>query len=663
MSKPSVIDYLNTEFRTFEELPFSPIDALVLSQFAMVRAEVVVPPTVDVDALKNVDAADAARYQAFDAVRSLFAPDRHIHFRDLLCAEYYDRLYVGLVPDKVRQLALALAASPRFRTMELVDVASLFDAQENIQFAGMAFVYRAPQPNPVETLPAAADALPASGSASGTLGAGEDAAAVDGIAVTGDFAFIAFRGTDVSFTGWRECFDMSYMDAIPAQKLAARYVDLIAGRLPRTLMVGGHSKGGNLALYAAARCMPEVRERIRQVYTFDAPGLKPGVLNDAEWSAIATMTSRYVPQDSFIGMLLEDPIPYRVVTSTGLGVGQHDPYTWVLRRTGAGAEASAETSATPETSGGKAADASDPVGKTAARDAGGDEAGDKAGDGKASCADASAAAPDAEASVYEIPDGEEIGGKTSDAEASDGSAPVAVPLSAGAGKAALAVTGDVEDAMAADAGADADVTATEQGGWDFVYQDDLTPNAKFSNATFADWLKRYDDKQTRTMVDAMFAAMDASGAEDFSEVITFSPKSFGMMRDAIANTPEDLRNTLIGGIGTLMECAARRAVDRPLDVDAQKETKEVPADLAGMLDGIRSAAGSVVADAAVAVTDATDALAANATAAVSDAANSLADAANSLSASFDRSTLERDAKGAEPSRRHHRRGKNWKRRK
>lgn len=371
----TIMDYLATEFATFEEVPFCAVDALVLSEFCMVRMECVLPPMRDEETLGG---RAAARLRAL-------LPRRGVRFKDALLAEHYDDMFVGLMPDKVKSLMLALAASPRFRDMSMSECASVFDEEENTQFAALSFAYK------------------------------------------NEFAFVGFRGTDCSFTGWREDFDMAYMDRVPAQESSVRYLEAAAQRLPKRLYVGGHSKGGNLAMYAASMCDSKTARRISKVFSFDAPGFRPGVLEKVQQDRLSRSAERYVPRESLIGMLMDCPVPYAVVQSSAAGVWQHDPFSW---------------------------------------------------------------------------------------------------------------------------GVD---------GFDFLRCSGLAASAQFAHDVIARWLARYDEREARSIVDALFEAMRASGAHDFSDMLKFGPQTLGMLRDAAKNTDDATRATLMSAIGDLAEVAAHRA--------------------------------------------------------------------------------------------------------
>ena len=143
-------------------------------------------------------------------------------------------------------------------------------------------------------------------------------------------AFLAFRGTDDSLTGWKEDFNMSFRDEVPAQRLALEYTQEFCEAHLLPLRLGGHSKGGNLAVYAGAKCGPLIQKRILTVYNNDGPGFRENMIQDFGYLAIVPRIHTYVPQSSVIGMLLEHEEPYTIVRSRSVGILQHDAYSWEL---------------------------------------------------------------------------------------------------------------------------------------------------------------------------------------------------------------------------------------------------------------------------------------------------------------------------------------------
>jgi len=140
--------------------------------------------------------------------------------------------------------------------------------------------------------------------------------------------FLTFRGTDYSLVGWKEDFNMTFQQTIPAQRLAQEYTRQVALEYLRPMHLGGHSKGGNLAVFAAARSSPMIQSRILSVYSNDGPGFTQYLMGDPGYLAMVPRIQTYIPQSSVIGMLLEHEEPYTVIRSKTVGLLQHDPYSW-----------------------------------------------------------------------------------------------------------------------------------------------------------------------------------------------------------------------------------------------------------------------------------------------------------------------------------------------
>lgn len=195
-----------------------------------------------------------------------------------------------LVPNTIVTLLAELAKTARFSDISLCAYESSFDAQAQCQFAALC-------------------------------------ALCDGA------CYVAFRGTDDSIVGWKEDLNMAFMDAVPAQTLAKEYLARAAAAFPaHILRVGGHSKGGNLALYAAVCCEEGVQNQISAVYNNDGPGLHRKLLESAAHKRIEQKIHTIVPESSVIGMLLAHEERYTVVRSTQSGLFQHDGFSWQLTR-------------------------------------------------------------------------------------------------------------------------------------------------------------------------------------------------------------------------------------------------------------------------------------------------------------------------------------------
>ena len=197
-------------------------------------------------------------------------------------AEPQDRVRV----KKDLELLKAVADSPRFDNIKMTFYRSILIPEEDTQFAAVTIFL-------------------------------EDGS-----------AYIAFRGTDGTLTGWKEDFNMTFQSSIPAQRLALEYVQEFAAAHPIPIWMGGHSKGGNLAVYAAAKCGELLQKRIVEVYNQDGPGFSEDMMQDPGYQNILPKLRSYVPQSSVIGMLLEHEEPYTIIKSSQIGIMQHDPYSW-----------------------------------------------------------------------------------------------------------------------------------------------------------------------------------------------------------------------------------------------------------------------------------------------------------------------------------------------
>lgn len=183
-----------------------------------------------------------------------------------------------------------LAISPRFRDMTLCNYVSTLDVEAQQQFAAMH------------------------------------------INVSPNMTFIAFRGTDSTVTGWREDFNMSYMMPVPAQQSAVDYVNQTAKGVFKKYWIGGHSKGGNLAIYSAVFCNPRVQKKIIRVNSFDGPGFNRKMVDDAAYKLIEDRIDAYVPEGSIVGMLMEHEEDFKVVQSAEFALLQHEGFSWLVEK-------------------------------------------------------------------------------------------------------------------------------------------------------------------------------------------------------------------------------------------------------------------------------------------------------------------------------------------
>lgn len=203
----------------------------------------------------------------------------------------FEKLFADVRFEKEnRELFLAMHASKRFRSIKLNCYINIIEPDWETQFSAVTFILN-----------------------KGLL-------------------YLAYRGTDETIVGWKEDFNMAFLDPIPGQSFAAKYMNMVTGRLRQKFYAGGHSKGGNFAVYAALSCMEHVRDRIIQVYNHDGPGFRPEVMARMDYKKMENRIVRILPHSSLVGILFSHADSnYQVVESKTFGLLQHDPYTWLVK--------------------------------------------------------------------------------------------------------------------------------------------------------------------------------------------------------------------------------------------------------------------------------------------------------------------------------------------
>lgn len=144
--------------------------------------------------------------------------------------------------------------------------------------------------------------------------------------------YVAFRGTDETLIGWKEDFNMGFLSQVPGQALSVKYLNMVTARFSNNFYVGGHSKGGNFAVYSAMHCVPAVQKRILRIYSMDGPGFHPRILEKCDYDRIADRVVKLLPHSSLVGMIFEWDTKYKVVEARKFGFAQHDPYNWKIRK-------------------------------------------------------------------------------------------------------------------------------------------------------------------------------------------------------------------------------------------------------------------------------------------------------------------------------------------
>jgi hypothetical protein len=141
---------------------------------------------------------------------------------------------------------------------------------------------------------------------------------------------VVYRGTDDSIVGWRENFNMSFIYPVPAQKEAVAFLEYVASKTNGRIYVTGHSKGGNLAVYAGVKASAQARQRIEKIYSNDGPGFDQAFISGTDYKSMRGKIVSILPQSSIVGMLLENANNYTVVKSNSVGLFQHDGLSWAV---------------------------------------------------------------------------------------------------------------------------------------------------------------------------------------------------------------------------------------------------------------------------------------------------------------------------------------------
>ncbi|MCQ2753041.1 MAG: DUF2974 domain-containing protein [Bacilli bacterium] len=148
--------------------------------------------------------------------------------------------------------------------------------------------------------------------------------------------FVSIRGTDLTLVGWKEDFMLALDDIIPSQIETFNYIDKVSKLIKGPFKMGGHSKAGNLALFAAIHCLKPVKNRLSAVYSFDGPGFKKeDIFLSEKYKQIKDKIIQVFPSDDVIGAMFYTPKHSITIKAKGLiSVLQHNPYSWKIDRLG-----------------------------------------------------------------------------------------------------------------------------------------------------------------------------------------------------------------------------------------------------------------------------------------------------------------------------------------
>lgn len=251
---------------TFDEAEFNEVDSMILAWLSYAALDGIVPVECSETDTITIEKASEQFSKTHDAEKFL---KEHVSF------------------TKTSVLMLQkMATSKRFRNLKLTGFVNQIDYKKETQFCAMTVLLQKNR-----------------------------------------YA-VVFRGTDESLIGWKEDFNMSFLPIIPAQNTALSYLEGVADRIRGKLYVCGHSKGGNLAVYAGVRASYRTRRKILEIYNHDGPGFYDlNSLGDAIEEMLPKIHS-FVPETAVVGMLLEPVGEHNVVKSSNKGLLQHDAMSW-----------------------------------------------------------------------------------------------------------------------------------------------------------------------------------------------------------------------------------------------------------------------------------------------------------------------------------------------
>ena len=264
---PTIFDYLKAnQYDSFYDKEFTVLDALALTELAYLPFEDLVPAEISV---QNYISLQHLAEQFEEKFQGKYPP-------------------LGMVNAHRLKLLSYLSSFKRYKHIRALGFANDVSLDSQKQFAAITYQIR-----PKEYL-------------------------------------VVFRGTDDSIIGWKEDFHLTYMKEIPAQLAARDYLKEVLDKLDGKVWLAGHSKGGNLATYAACHVETSIQDRVQKVYSFDAPGLHSSIRNSDNFKAIEGKILSIIPENSIVGMMLETPETDLVVKSKTFGLLQHLMVSWEI---------------------------------------------------------------------------------------------------------------------------------------------------------------------------------------------------------------------------------------------------------------------------------------------------------------------------------------------
>lgn len=237
-------------------------------------------PFMEVDALVFAWLA----YFDFEPIKEMYPlPLKTI--KDIPYYRTLDPYYTAVLAKQSRKIMMAMSNSPRFKDVEILESFSLMDKKLNVQFGAIAVRFN-------------------------------------------NQIVVGFRGTDLSYTGWREDFTLSFKDSIHSYSLAMSFLGNVINKYQENIVLCGHSKGGHLCTYLLSEI--EDDSRISQVISFDGPGFRTlDLFKDKE--ARLNKFTKIIPQSSFVGVLFSNETEMKIIRSRNVMLLQHNPLEWQVK--------------------------------------------------------------------------------------------------------------------------------------------------------------------------------------------------------------------------------------------------------------------------------------------------------------------------------------------
>ena len=265
---PNMIDYIHWRGDlSFTASPMNEVDSILFVFLNFLDFSGIVP-----------EHAEDGTVSLRDAVRICFAKDR--------IAEEKDAYYGAIMPNRdIFRMAKLMAKSERFGNVRLTAYQRIVCRDSEEQFAAYCAI------------------------------------------CDDNSVLVSYQGTDDTLVGWKEDLNLALIDVIPGQRRSVEYLNSIGAALDGKIRVAGHSKGGNLAVYASSMCDKSVQNRIARVYNHDGPGFSRAFLSSEGYLAVKDKVLKIVPEESIVGVIFESD-KLAVVKSSKSGFNQHNSFFW-----------------------------------------------------------------------------------------------------------------------------------------------------------------------------------------------------------------------------------------------------------------------------------------------------------------------------------------------